>query len=322
MSASAADLVRKAVRDHLVGPGRVPRYERVLVACSGGADSLALTMATAQATQRASTQVSVAVIDHQLQPNSADIAQAAAAQCRNRIGIKDVVVQAVTVGLSMAGPEAAARSARYAALEHVADQRDCSAILLGHTADDQAETVLLGLARGSGARSLAGMPVQRGRLLRPLLGIGRTVVRAAADEWGLHAWQDPHNSDPRYARVRVRERVLPVLERELGPGIAEALCRTAEQLREDADALDHQAEATDVSGCEGLPIASLSGLPPAVQSRVLRRWLVDCGSPASALAAVHLKAVRALVERWRGQGPIDVPGGRVTRSGDVLRWSA
>ncbi|MBW3648858.1 MAG: TilS substrate-binding domain-containing protein, partial [Actinobacteria bacterium] len=172
--------------------------------------------------------------------------------------------------------------------------------LLGHTLDDQAETVLLGLARGSGARSLAGMPPRRGRYRRPLLGLDRATVGKACRQAGLAAWEDPHNADPAYARVRVRTLLLPALEQQLGPGIAGNLARTARQQREDADALDAMTPLTD-------DVAQLAALPAALRARALKRWAeVQCGT---AVTAAHVEALRALVEHWRGQGPVALPGG-------------
>ncbi|WP_308200120.1 ATP-binding protein, partial [Actinotalea sp. C106] len=140
---------------------------------------------------------------------------------------------------------AAARTARYAALEERARAHGAVAVLLGHTRDDQAETVLLALARGSGARSLAGMPARRGVLRRPMLDLGREATERACAAQGLVVWEDPTNQAgpgaPR--RSEVRHRVLPLLEEVLGPGVTEALARTADQLREDADHLDAGAHA-------------------------------------------------------------------------------
>ena len=145
---------------------------------------------------------------------------------------------AVEVGTA-GGPEAAARTARYAALEAA---RGDAPVLLAHTLDDQAETVLLGLGRGSGARSIAGMRPYDPPWYRPLLGVRRSLTHAACAELGLTPWHDPHNADRRFTRVRLRTEVLPLLEDVLGGGVAEALARTATALREDTDALDDLAD--------------------------------------------------------------------------------
>ena len=230
----------------------------------------------------------------------------------------DAEVVAVAVGTEH-GPEAAARQARYAALTQAADRFGADLVLLGHTLDDQAETVLLGLARGSGTRSLAGMAPVRDVFARPLLGLRRSVTADACTELGLTPWQDPHNDDPAYARVRVRRRVLPVLEAELGPGVAAALARTADQLRDDADLLDRlAAEAYPrVLGAAGLDCAALVGLDPSLHRRVLRRYLIERG--AREVTAAHLDAAAVLLEGWRGQHGVDLPGVRVVREHGVLR---
>ena len=236
------------------------------------------------------------------------MAAGAAASCR-ALGLDPVEVVRVRVAPDGSGPEAAARTARYAALDEVADRLGAAAVLLGHTLDDQAEQVLLGLARGSGARSLSGMAAVRGRYRRPLLEVPRATVRSSLDDLGLRAHDDPMNADPATARARVRHRVLPVLEAELGPGVAAALARTAGRLREDADALDAAAAAVPVRDGGALPVADLVPLDPAVRSRVLRRALVAAGCPAGALTRAHVVAVDDLVTRWRGQGPVSLPGG-------------
>ncbi|NNH09213.1 tRNA lysidine(34) synthetase TilS, partial [Cellulomonas fimi] len=234
--------VRAAVTRSVDG---LPDGALVLVACSGGADSLALAAATAfvagRSVRRAGRMLraGAVVVDHGLQAGSAEVAERAAATCRD-LGLDPVVVARADVG-GTGGPEAAARTARYAALDRAATRLGAAAVLLGHTRDDQAETVLLGLARGSGALSLAGMPAVRGILRRPLLGLRRSDTLGACAALGLDPWHDPTNDgtdDDAPLRSRVRGRVLPVLERELGPGVADALARTADQLREDAAALD------------------------------------------------------------------------------------
>jgi tRNA(Ile)-lysidine synthase len=236
-----------------------------------------------------------------------------------------VEVATVEVG-SAGGPEAAAREARYRALDEAADRLGAAAVLLGHTLDDQAETVLLGLARGSGPRSLAGMPSRRGRFVRPLLGLDRSTVRAAARASGIPVWDDPHNSDPSFARARVRDEVLPILEKALGPGVPEALARTAALARDDADALDGWAARAYDSALAGpgvLAVGALTELPSAVRSRVLRRAALAAGAPGTDLTARHVAELDRLVTDWHGQGPLHLPGGvRAGRDRAMLHLSA
>jgi tRNA(Ile)-lysidine synthase len=227
---------REAVRATLA---ELPQGTTVLVACSGGTDSLALAAATAFEAPKLGLRAGAVVVDHGLQPDSAHVAETAAEQCRT-LGLDPVQVRVVEVGTD-GGPEGAARTARYDALRDAADELSADVVLLAHTRDDQAETVLLGLGRGSGARSLAGMAPAVGRLRRPFLEVPRATTAAACIASGLRPWHDPHNDDPQYTRVRVRHEVLPVLEEALGPGVVEALARTAGLLRADADALDQLA---------------------------------------------------------------------------------
>lgn len=275
----------------------------VLVACSGGPDSLALAAAVALTGRRAGA----VVVDHGLQEGSGDVARRAGEQCRT-MGLDPVSVRRVDV-IGGGGPEAAARSARLAALAQEAEATGASAVLLAHTRDDQAETVLLGLARGSGTRSLAGMPAVRGLWRRPLLGIARSDVHAALAETGLTAWHDPHNLDPAFLRSRVRHEALAVLTEVLGPGVVAALARTAQLARQDADALDEEAFHVGVGLAErGWPVAEMGELSPAVRSRVLRDAALSAGAPAGALTAEHVTEVDRLVTDWHGQGPLTLPG--------------
>jgi tRNA(Ile)-lysidine synthase len=300
-----APLVR-AVRDELadLGPDAL-----VLVACSGGPDSVAL----AAAARAAADRVGALVVDHGLQPGSDAVASSTAGWLRTH-GLDPVLVLSATVVDAGDGPEAAARDARYRALGLAARDLGAAVVLLGHTLDDQAETVLLGLARGSGTRSLAGMPRVRGLFRRPLLDLRRAQVRAAVPA-GAPVVDDPHTADPRFARARVRRTVLPVLEAELGPGIAEALARTADLARADADALDSIADdagydlvrSAQVEG--SLDVDGLEDLSEALRSRVLRTWLIDSGARAGALGAAHVAQVSRLVTHWRGQGAVALPGG-------------
>jgi tRNA(Ile)-lysidine synthase len=179
-------------------------------------------------------------------------------------------------------------------------------VLLAHTLDDQAETVLLGLGRGSGSRSIAGMRPCDPPWYRPLLGIRRALTHAACAELGLTPWQDPHNADRRFTRTRLRTEVLPLLEEVLGGGVAEALARTATALREDTDTLDELARQAlaEAGAGGGLDTAGLAALPEAVRRRVIRGWLLAGG--ASGLTDKQIRGVDTLVTAWRGQGGVAV----------------
>lgn len=282
----------------------------VAVACSGGADSLALASAAVFEGRKRGLRVVGVTVDHDLQPGSAAQAARVVAQLAD-LGVDETVSARVQVdATSGLGPEAAAREARYAVLEEVAARFAARVVLLGHTLDDQAETVLLGLARGSGGRSLQGMRPAFGVFARPLLGVRRVDTVTACQVEGLDAWDDPHNHDPGFTRVRVREQVLPVLEAELGPGITEALARTAGQLREDTLLLDELAERLlDEARAEGgLVVKVLAAAPPALRHRVLHRTALAAGAPASELARGHVLEVDKLVVAWRGQRWVDLPG--------------
>ncbi|CAB4939565.1 unannotated protein [freshwater metagenome] len=299
--------VRLPVRHALsvLEPGDV-----VAVACSGGADSLALASAAVFEGHKLALRVVGVTVDHGLQPGSAAQADRVVAQLAG-LGVDETLTARVQVDTAAGtGPEAAAREARYAVLEQVAEHLGARVVLLGHTLDDQAETVLLGLARGSGGRSLQGMRPGFGVFVRPLLGVRRDDTVTACQVEGLDVWDDPHNHDPGYTRVRVRERVLPVLEAELGPGVAAALARTAEQLRDDTALLDDLAtEALAEARRDGaLDAAWLAAVPPALRRRALRRATLDAGSPPSELTRDHVLAVDALLTGWRGQKWIDLPG--------------
>jgi tRNA(Ile)-lysidine synthase len=294
--------------------------KHLLVACSGGADSLALAFAARYVAIRRYLDYAAVVIDHQLQDGSAEVA-AGVRQQLDRLGYADVIVTKIEVDESATvGPEAAARQARYRALDAAARARSAT-VLLGHTLDDQAETVMLGLARGSGGRSLAGMAPRAGHLLRPFLNLRRETTEQACAELGLEPWQDPHNTDRRYTRVRVRETVLPTMETELGPGVAEALARTAELLRDDTDLLDRLAAdayrtAEGLGGTDTLDCAALESQPPALRRRILRLWLLTHG--IGDLSLRHISAVESLVIDWHGQKSVEVPGATVTRNAGRL----
>ncbi|MGH3685719.1 MAG: tRNA lysidine(34) synthetase TilS [Pseudonocardiaceae bacterium] len=280
----------------------------VAVACSGGADSLALAAATVHCAGRLGLAVHGLIVDHQLQPGSAAVARSAA-QVLRQLGCSAVQVLLTTVD-GPGGPEAAARRARYAALREAAPAG--ALVLLGHTLDDQAETVLLGLGRGSGPRSVAGMRELDPPWGRPLLGVRRAVTAAACAALELTPWVDPHNADPRFRRVRLRTEVLPLLEDVLAGGVAQALARTAGQLQEDLDVLDEQAcgllaaAQRAESDTVTLDVATLAPAPAAQRRRVLRRWLLD--ARVVELTDAHLRAADDFIGRWSGQGALRLPG--------------
>ena len=304
MTSALVDL-RNAVRPFLEN---LTAGDSALVAVSGGADSLSLAYALIkEAPELAITLIGVTV-DHQLQSGSADQAKKVQVALKE-MGYQEVLIEKVTVEEN-AGLEADARTARYAALDSVAHAFGASQIFLGHTRDDQAETVLLGLARGSGTRSLSGMAVVNGKYARPFLNITRDQTVAACMEAELNPWNDPHNENEKFTRVKVRNKVLPLMESEIGPGIAAALSRSAAILRDDADALDEMAQAViSRVDLKDLDCAALAELPRAIRSRILRAAIYAAGAPSGSVSADHLAAVEALVTSWRGQGETSLPGG-------------
>jgi len=269
---------------------------------------MALAAATALEAAAADVELVAIIIDHQLQPGSNFVAQRAR-ESLNKLGISQVEIIGVEVDLTD-GMESSARRARYQAFEAASLKYQPDYFMLAHTKNDQAESVLLGLARGSGTRSLSGMAEANGIYLRPLLGLDRECTLQACAENGIEPWEDPHNSDLAYARVRVRNVVLPVLEENLGPGIVEALARSAKIFREDADALDNYAQRY-IEGItpHDLEVTGLANLPKAVRVRVLRMAILAAGAPLGSLSAEHLAPVEALITDWHGQGEISLPGG-------------
>ena len=286
----------------------------VTVGCSGGPDSLALALGARWAAPRCDAEVHCVVIDHGLQPSSGEVARRVV-ELLTAEGMSAESRRVTVAAGAPDGPEAAAREARLEALAS-----NGSPVLLGHTLDDQAESVLLGLLRGSGTRSLSGMARVRGPFIRPLLDLRRATTVAACEEWGVNAWQDPHNLDDRFRRVRAR-RHLDDLSSDMGQDVAPALARSATLARMDADLLDELAtKATsgfDMTG--GLPVEAVADLPDALRLRILRDWLGTLG--ASVISMAHVMAVDALITDWRGQGPVDLPGGRVQRHGTMLHCS-
>lgn len=280
----------------------------MIVACSGGADSLALSYAVAIEAEKLALQVIGITIDHQLQKGSRTQAERVISQL-HAMGIENAEIRTVEVDVTD-GIEASARRARYDALEAASLYHGATTVLLGHTRDDQAESVLLGLARGSGTRSLSGMAIRNGKYLRPLLGITRAETEAACHEVDLDVWQDPHNSDPQYLRVRLRLQAMPILEKSIGPGVSAALARSSQLLRDDADALDSwtDREFGEVDW-RSMSVDSLLILPRAVRTRLIRLAIYAAGAPQGSISADHVSAVEALVTSWRGQGEVSLPGG-------------
>jgi tRNA(Ile)-lysidine synthase len=313
--AAVRHAVRRTLADHEPG-------SRLVVACSGGADSLALASATVHVGRELGWYVVGATVDHGLQDGSAERADRVVGQLAT-LGVHETVTARASVDAPGLGPEAAARAARYALLDEIRERFEAESVLLGHTRDDQAETVLMGLARGSGGRSIAGMRRSFGHYRRPLLDVPRADTVTACQIEGLEVWDDPHNDDPAYTRVRVRQRILPVLEDELGPGVADTLARTADQLRGDMDLLDGYAEGAlaEARVEEGLAVEVLAALPAPIRTRALRAAAVAAGAPPGETFHQHVLAVDALVIAWHGQKWVDLPGHlRAVRREGVLRF--
>ncbi len=306
--------IRKTVK-----PWLNDSVQPVLFGCSGGTDSMALAVALFM--ERSNTKVIPIVIDHGLQEGSAQITSQTVDRLK-QIGF--IQVESARAQVTMTdGLEASARRARYQLFNQFIETYQPKYFLLAHTLNDQAENVLLGLARGSGARSLAGMAVKNNIFVRPLLKISREVTTAACSEAGIEIWSDPHNEDLRFTRVRVRKNLLPIIEDNLGPGITEALVRSADLLRDDADALDGFAsEYFNQADPFSLDVKELERLPKAITTRVLRLAIYKAGAPAGSLSAEHIAAAQALISDWHGQKEVSLPGnvkllrnsGRITLS--------
>jgi len=310
--------IRSAVRNALTD---CAAGDLILVAASGGADSLALAHALSLEAPKLALRVEGVTVDHQLQSQSSVQAEKVVAAL-TKMGIEKTHVIKVDVEITD-GLEASARRARYAALDACAEKTGATLVFLGHTRDDQSESVLLGLARGSGARSLSAMATRNGKYVRPLLAITREETLGACAEAQLDPWDDPHNADKTFTRVRVRTDVIPNLEKNLGPGISAALARTASLLRDDADALDQLAETEfALHDPLSLDISRLEKLPKAIRTRVLRLAIYAAGAPSGSLSADHITPIEALITEWSGQGASDLPGGvRVSRISGRLSLS-
>jgi tRNA(Ile)-lysidine synthase len=313
--------IRRAIRDAWDQVG-LTKGSTVAVACSGGADSLALASAALFEGKRADLKVIAAIVNHNLQEGSKEVALKTQGLLTEMgfdlVEVVDVVVQQNSLGM-----EAAARNSRYEALAEFANKHNAAFTMLGHTLDDQAETVLLGLARGSGAKSMAGMPTlsSDGKYLRPLLKITRKETVSYCEDLGLEYWSDPQNLDTKFSRVKARLKVLPVLEEELGPGIAQALSRTAEILQDDISYLEDQADqafkevAKTTNNSVVIDVSGLEKLPKAIANRVIHTSLSLMGAEP---AKVQIDAVMDLVNNWHGQKPLTLPSVRVERKGKKI----
>lgn len=304
--------IRKSVKPWVSG-------ETILFGCSGGTDSMAL--AAALLKESNNSKIIPVVVDHGLQSNSAEIAAQTVAKLKE-LGYSEVATARANVEVTD-GLEASARRARYLIFKQFIDSYQPKYFMLAHTLNDQAESVLLGLARGSGARSLSGMATVNNIFVRPLLKNTRAQTAAACIEAGIKVWDDPHNLDERFARVKVRRNLLPIFEENLGPGITEALARTADLLRDDADALDDFAnQYFSQADASNLDVAELERLPKAIRTRVLRLAIYKAGAPSGMLSADHIASAEALISDWHGQKEVSLPGnvklsrisGRITLS--------
>ncbi len=297
--------------------------KRLVLAVSGGADSLALAAATAFEARKLSIGLVAAVVDHGLQQGSDWVARQAAERLRD-LGIEDVVIEKVSVKKTGDGMEAAARDARYKALEKIRKAKKADWILLGHNLDDQAETVLLGLARGSGLRSIAGMSKidHERRFVRPLLDISRADLRQACSDAGISFWDDPHNDDSSFARVRVRK-LSAELEKNLGPGFAQALSRTAKTAAEADEVIAELAQklikkALLKTGARQVSysVAELAKAKDAVRRKALHIICVSCG--AKNVSRSQVLALDELITNWHGQKKSSLSGITVERVANQL----
>lgn len=309
--------IRKVLAEH-TKPG-----QKLLVAVSGGADSMALASATLFEAKKLGLAVATVTVDHGLQPKSASVATQTQ-QKLLALGYEHALIKKVNVGKT-GGPEAAARKARYQALEQVRLETKSDWIVLGHTSDDQAETVLLGLARGSGARSLSGMSEVTGKLLRPLLSVSRKVTVQFCKDEQIRVWNDPQNKSLKFLRVRVRSKVIPFLEKQLGPGIVWNLIRSSDQLRQDDNYLsavalkEFKKLAKTTSSSVSIEVAKLEKLPEAILHRVLKESIDYFQLDSS---RKHVLAVADLISNWHGQKPLSLPGIRVLRKDKTIIFRA
>jgi tRNA(Ile)-lysidine synthase len=293
--------------------------DTILVAVSGGADSVALASAMAFEGSKRKFKVAAAIIDHNLQPRS-DLVAANTAEVCETLGINPVLVSSIFITQKLSGPEAAARSARYLELEKIREQLGAKYIFLGHNLGDQAETVLLGLVRGSGLSAISGMQQidENRKLVRPLLGLTRAELRQSVIDQGLDIWDDPQNADEDFTRVKVR-RILRELETQLAPGISEALVRTASLAQEAAGFMNLEAQKLLAAACIAPGAYSIAILEQAhVGLRRKALHLIIQKQGAKSPTRFQVLEVDSLITNWHGQKPLSLSGITVGRVNNQL----
>ena len=286
--------------------------DRVLVAVSGGPDSVALLGALAALSKSFRIELGVAHFNHQLRGAESDRDQRNSEMVAERLGVRCVVGRGRELS-GAANLEARARAARYAFLAHVADTQGWTKIATGHTLDDQAETVLMRLLRGTGYDGLVGIRAVRGRIVRPLIECSRPQVLAFLDRTGLPWCQDSSNDDRHFLRNRIRHEVMPLLQ-SINPAVAQTLASVAEIAGAEVTALDEQVAralaAASSAGDGGLPVAALTPIPPALRGRMVRAWLARQRGDLSRLGATHVRAVLGLAMGRRPNARVRLPGGQ------------
>lgn len=307
----------------------------LLAGVSGGPDSLALAAVLAHFARRGEIRAGAVIVDHGLQEGSAQVAAQAAEQCQ-QLGLDPVLIKKVQVETANEGPEKAAQLARYSAFAEASAETQARGVLLGHTLNDQAETVLLGLSRGSGTKSLAGMPEILERedftIVRPLLALTREQIEDICEAEGLEPWYDPTNADETMMRSKVRHTILPFLEEHLGGDVATSLARTAAILGADSEYLDAQAEASYENCLAGEEHLARLNLPEGITGEYV---VLNRGKLADLPDAVRRRVLAQAVKNTGGFAPsferltkldafsaTNAVGGPVQLTGHVSAWKA
>jgi len=302
------DAARRAIQAHALIEAR----DCVLVACSGGPDSTALLLALHELAPALDAELCVVHVDHGLRAGSSAEAAPVGALAK-RLGRSFRAVR-VEVSPGAGGLQERARTARYACLEATARELGCAKIAVGHTRTDQAETVLHRMLRGAGVEGLGAIPWRRGRVVRPLLGVGRSEVLAYLAASGESFLEDPSNERAEFLRVRLRKEVLPLLE-SLAPGVEERLAALAGDAR-----AAHEALAFLTAPWARPSVEAILAAPPAARAVVLRRVLGDLRGDLRGLGRAHVEAALALVRSGPSRGEVHLPGGALVRRGDDLSW--